>query len=325
MKNNKKVIFSILVATKDRLSDIDSFLGSLKNCGILKRQDTEVIVINNSFKYNELSHICKRFEVTLLYEPHGGKSNALNKGIKFCRGDFLIFTDDDVVIRDCNWPDKLIANFKEKKERLGYVSGNVKAINTKFETQAMWENKGGLSKGENYRYYSISYFRKLRFTPWPINRIAVGANCMIPKFILEKVGDISPVLGPGGLIPHGESLEVVYRIIRSGYEIAYDPKAVIYHNHPISPLDLKRKLYIYGIGNSAYQLFIFMTFKDIRSLYWGLLGHHLYVFLNFLKSLIYLYPMPPSYVLHSLAGSLAGTFLFFKNYTLIRERIYAKN
>lgn len=179
--------------------------------------------------------------------------------------------------------------------------------------------KGGLSKGNRDKYFPKKDFNKKNLKPWPLTKFCAGANCMIPRKILKKVGGYCEYFGPGAPIGHGESLEIGYRIIKAGYELYYDSKATIFHKHPKTEREIKEKLKLYGIGDTAIHMYLFLKYKDLRSLFWSLGGHQLYLIGNMLKSIMGQYPLRIDYIMYSLAGSSLGgiTFLFI----LLREKL----
>lgn len=317
---NKKV--SIIVATRNRTLQLSEFLDSLVKTQILSDPMIEVIIVDNAPDDNSTLELCRKFPVVYVIEKQIGESFALNAGVRASKGEYVINTDDDIIVNDKDWVNKLLENF-ENQPNLGYVAGNVRAYNTDNSMASLWDKKGGLSKGEDSRYYKNNDLKKNhRYFPWPINKIAAGANNIVPRKVYDGVGPYATFLGGGSPIGHGNSLEFVYRIIKAGYDVKYDSKAEIYHYHPTTENSLKRKLYIYGIGNSAYQLYIFAKYKDLRSLYWGLLGHHLYVVRNLFRSLVGKYAFTPTYVLRSLQGSLMGTISFLPKYLLRNRHLY---
>jgi len=311
MAKTNPIKFSIIIATANSSDDLVDMLNSLKDCGIFERKDTEILIVNNRASNAEhVQKICKQFNLAYFFEPFKGQSSAQNHGIHKAQGKYIVFTDDDAIINDSQWLDKLEQHFKNYPD-LGFVAGNVKAITTKSDIQSMWEKKGGLSKGDEFKYYSREFFAKFRFSPWPINKMAAGCNCMFPREILKHVGMLNPMMTTGRWFTNGDILGLVYKIIRNGNTITYDPSIVVYHKHPENPNDLKSRLFIYGTGNTAYQLYIFFTYIDVRSLWWGLFGHHIYVLRNLIKSFFGKYPLKPEFVIYSLMGSIVGTFLFF--------------
>ena len=100
---------------------IETFLQSLKQSKILERNDLEVIVINNSAEELSIKSICDAYGVHYLCEQKIGKSYALNTGVTHARGQYLVFTDDDVIVKDYSWIDKLYANFEKNDKKYEIV------------------------------------------------------------------------------------------------------------------------------------------------------------------------------------------------------------
>lgn len=323
MPTQNSISISLIITTCNRPKDLDFLLSCLQNVEILGRQDIEVIVVDNYPKNDAAKEICSKYRrVIFLKQPVPGHSLANNIGIQNAKGAFIAFTDDDVVIRDREWLDKLRKHF-DHNPKLGYVSGNVKAIKPQGTIENVWERKGGLSKGNQSRLFTQKELREnYKMLPWPITKISAGANNMIPRHVLDQIGGFTTFLGGGAPLGHGNTLEIVYRIIRAGYDLYYDAEIVIYHKHPENAKALKQKLFLYGTGNSGYQLYIFMKYRDWRSLFYGLVGHHLYVLSNLLKSIFKKYPLPFSYTIHSLMGSLLGVPLFLYKYAVRNRRYY---
>jgi len=311
--------YTILVATRKRLSNITRLLKSLKQTGISKRLDTEILIVDNSSNVTVLNNICNRYNARYIKEVKIGKAIALNTGIRNAHGEYIIFTDDDVVVNDLLWLDKLISHFKTIPN-LGYVSGNVVARSIKTHAQKIWEKKGGLSKGTESKHFTKRILREFKLLPWPLTKICAGANCIIPKKILMDVGGFCSFFGPGSPIGHGESLLIGYEIMKRGYDLYYDPKAIVLHDHPEDDKSIKQKLFLYGIGDTAVHLYLFIKYGDKRSLFWSIGGHQLYVMKNFIKWFFGYYALPPSYTIYSLVGSFYGPIKFIKEYYLNRGK-----
>ena len=65
----------------------------------------EVIVVDNNSTDDTKTTACRLMDhlpIRYMFETNQGLSHARNRAIKECRGDFLIFTDDDIII-DTNW------------------------------------------------------------------------------------------------------------------------------------------------------------------------------------------------------------------------------
>jgi GT2 family glycosyltransferase len=216
----------------------------------MNRHNVEVVVVDNNSMGEATSRVCQGFPIKYILETKAGKSAALNCGIRNSAGDYIVLIDDDVVVCSESWIDDLLQNYLSD-DKIGYVSGNVKAYKVETVAEKMWEKKGGLSKGNVRKTFGPDFFNKFRFAGVPVRLIGAGANCMIPKKILYEIGLFDELLGPGSLVGGGESLDIVYRILQRGYYAKYDPHAIVLHVHPESISDLRSKLFHYGIADSA--------------------------------------------------------------------------
>lgn len=307
MVSDMKRKYSILVPTRDRLGDIEIFLESLTKTGFKKDPAVEIIIVNNGRESKKLRALCKKHGAIYVREPRKGKSVALNTGLKRAKGEFIVCTDDDVIITDPAWLKKLNSRAKGK---IAYVSGNVIAYKKHTQAQKSWEKKGGLSKGKKAKYFSREYLSQFRFKPWPITKICAGANCIIKRKALLEAGGFSEFFGPGAPIGHGESLIIGYELMRLGYELYYEPKSFVLHNHPEAKGDIQKKLFLYATGDTALHLHIFFKYGDLRSLWWAFVGHPIYVTKNMIKYFFGQYVLSPKYTLFTIAGSVLGPYKY---------------
>ena len=100
--------------------------------------------------------------------------------------------------------------------------------------------------------------------------LGVGANMSFRSRILESpdIGDMCEIFGAGAPTGGGEDAEFIYRILKEGLTVIFDPSIWVHHRHRRSASDLHRQLFGYGKSNSALYLHLLFTHKDFRSLYW---------------------------------------------------------
>jgi GT2 family glycosyltransferase len=285
-------------------------LEGLRKHGWLRRTDVEVIVIDNG-SVRELPRCIGEMypSVIVLCMATGGKSAAMNHGVKSSRGQYIAFIDDDVLPTNDDWLDRLRAHFTSNP-RLGYVSGNVFAASTESKAQVIWERRGGLSKGPNSKFFSAEELANdYKSAPWPLHEIFVGANSMIPRKVLEHIGLFHLLFDGGARIPACGMLEFGYRVVRGGYDVMYDSTAIVSHQHPASSWQLRRKFFAYALSGSALHLYFAKAYLDSRSARFGYTGN----FLGFLgmlpRSFRNLGAPPPTFLIPSILGALIGTAL----------------
>lgn len=298
-------MISVVVPTRNRPHNLARLLNSLKEQGYLDTPEIQVILADSAGNDSSVQMISRQFGVDYVRCEIPGRSLAINEALKAAKGDYIAFTDDDVIVRDMDWLHCLMNHFSTNPS-VGYVSGNVIADSLTSPAQAMWEAKGGLSKGGKIRVFDTSIFRKGRLSGFPVRLIAAGANSMIPRSVLEKVGDYDERFGLGSPIPHGESLDMCYRVLRAGYSAVYDPNAIVYHGHPVSVNSLRKKMFIYGIGDTAVHCKFFLEYGDIRGLFEAIWGRTGLLLGRLIMSILGKYPLPPDVVLFSFCGALIG-------------------
>lgn len=298
---------SLIIATRNRTSYLKNLLNSLESNGWLSQDSVEVLVVDNAPSDSSTETLCSSYDsLKYLSITESGKTIALNYAVYQSGGELLAFIDDDVIVDNTNWLFKM-ANHFVNQPNLGYVSGNVKAFQTTTDAQKIWEKKGGLSKGDVFKlWFNEQLKNDYTLKIWPLTEIFAGANSMIPKNVLLEIGLFNPIFGPGAALPHGEYLELGYRIIKAGYNVLYDPDAKILHQHPESSWELRKKLFLYGRGDTSLHTYIFVKYFDCRSLWWAAIGHQLRIITRMFNYLMGQYPLPPSYLLFSLLGSILG-------------------
>ncbi len=313
-----KKLVSLIVATYNNDQKLIELLNSLKKVKILDDNNIEVIVVQNHSSeeiFEKTKSLEKKYNIRVYHQKKQGKSSALNLGIKKANGKYIASTDDDVIVTDKNWLYKFIEEFN-KNPKLGYVSGKVMMYSkTANEYSKIWENKGGLSKGECVKYWSRSFLNQFKFKifPWPMHKMCAGANQMIRADVLREVGGYAEFLGTKGNVD-GLTLEIGYKIARAGYEMLYNPEIYLYHQHPTNEEEVKKKLYYYGMQDTGVAMYIYLNFHDYRNLWWALIGHSCYTIKKMIKSVFGKYSLPVSYLIYGLRGNLKGWRICLKNY-----------
>lgn len=308
--STSRAVTSIIIPTCRRAECLCFLLESLASHGYINRDDIEVIVVNNEQEPVQPKEPWTQIDnLVYLHQPVRGRSAALNLGISAAVGDFIMCLDDDTVVTDPSWLDMMLQCFEENPA-IGYVGGRILGWQPAAPAQKMWEDKGALSKGEYPISADQEWFRRSRLVGVPVRLVAVGANCVMPRSVLRIIGGFDERFGPGSLIPHGESLDMCYRILRAGYTVYYEPNACISHVHPASMGALRRKMFIYGIGDTAVHTKFFVEYGDVRSLFEILWGRAFLLVKRLLLSLFGHYPLSADLVCLSLLGTWVGPLFY---------------
>lgn len=317
-ETGQAVEISIVIPTCARQKSAIRLLSELAACGIIGRASVEVIVVQNdpdpdsAFADQIIAAGAK-----YLHQPRKGQAAALNLGIRHAQGDLVVTIDDDVRIIDGEWLSRLVSHFND--EQVAYVAGNVRASELVTPAQIAWEAKGGLSKGENPKRFDSNFFNMRSFRGLPLRYIACGANAAARRDVLLSVGLYNELFGVGSLIGHSQSHEICYKILREGYTAIYDPLATVGHDHPRDWEALRRRMFNYGIGDTAVQLHFFLNYRDYRGLREALIGRQIYLIGNLFRRILGNYSLPVSLVASSMFGAALGPFVY--TYAVLHSRL----
>jgi glycosyltransferase involved in cell wall biosynthesis len=184
-----------------------------------------VIVNNNSTDHTDdaIREYSDRLPIRREFEPRPGKSNALNRAIDVAKGDYILWTDDDVVV-DAGWLRAYVDAFRRWPEAA--VFGG--RIVPKYEPPvARWVLE---SEDSTFCVYAIRNFGD-NVQPLSIaeDRLPFGANYAI-RAAEQRAFRYDPNLGP---VPHrhrrNEETDVITRLLKSGATGYWIPNAVVEH------------------------------------------------------------------------------------------------
>ena len=176
-----------------------------------------------------------------------GKSYALNSGIEHARGDFVIFTDDDV-LPDPNWLSewRRVAN---QYPEFGIFGG---AIEPAFESQPpRWLEETSWA----IVLYTATKRGRLEGAMTPGDAEVFGPNMAVRMDVLAGGlrFDGRLMVGKSGML--GDETEFVDRVIAAGRKVAFAPTARVRHIVQSDQVKLKWMLNrFYRHGRTMYFL-----------------------------------------------------------------------
>lgn len=303
---------TVAVCTRDRATDLALCLEALSR---LRYPNVEILVVDNAPATDatrELVH--HRYpEVRYVLEPRPGLDWARNRAILEAKGDIVAYTDDDVIV-DPGWIDEIVRVFQQDETIMG-VTGMV--VPWELETEAQWlfERYGGFNRGFDPKWAllgkSHTHLAASRYIG--TGQFGTGANMAFRRQVFESIGYFDPALDVGTVTNGGGDLEMFFRLLREGYGLMYEPKALVWHRHRSKYSELQAQIESWGTGFYAYLTRSAWFYpKDrwaiVRFGLWWLWRHvRRYVAASIKPS-----PIPNELVIRELRGSLKGPCLYAK-------------
>jgi glycosyltransferase involved in cell wall biosynthesis len=248
---------SVIICTRDRPGTLGRTLPSLQN---VDYPSYEILVIDGSRSQETADLVREGFpEVRYFHVGDHGRCVALNLAINQARGAIAAFTDDDVRV-DRHWLAELVAGFGHD-ERIASVTGIALPMELQTPAQLWFEESGAFTSGFRPRLIGLDVTSEPgSLLPYATGKIGAGVNMAWRTAALRELGgfDITldtlrPPWPPGA--GHGSSAEdlaAFFDALTRGYRIAFEPGAVVFHEHRRTHEELSRQIYWHGIGLSGY-------------------------------------------------------------------------
>lgn len=249
---------SVVICTRERPDELRRCLAALR---LASPPPLEVIVVDNAPVSGATKQVVDEFQgVRYVCEPRPGLDWARNRGILETRGEFVAFADDDVVV-DTAWAGALQRTF-EQHPSAGAVTGLIAPLELATAAQAHFELHGGFGRGFVPKWI---HFPRESGVPWywlGTGVLGTGANMAFRRSLFDRIGLFLPQLDTGTVTEGGGDLEILYRTLKYGYPIAYEPRALSWHQHRADPEQLVRQIGSWGIATFAMLESVRTRFPD---------------------------------------------------------------
>ena len=211
---------SIIICTCNRAAALRQTLEAFRNARIPAGWKAELIVADNG-STDETSAVagnCRlpNIEVRTFREPARGKSNALNSSLDRALGEILLFTDDDVSVRE-DWVERMVGCLAQ-----GGADAAVGRIELAQHLRRSWMDPSfeGLLAVSDFKSGAVEL---------------VGANAGFRRAVLGRVPRFDPELGPG-MLGLGEETLFSWQLLEAGFKLVHAPDAVVVHQPDASRL-----------------------------------------------------------------------------------------
>jgi GT2 family glycosyltransferase len=189
--------------------------------------------------------------VRYVREDRKGLSVARNRGLREARGEIIAFTDDDVLV-DPLWVDGLLRGFARHPD-VGCVTGLVASASLIHPAEQYFDQRVWWSSSCTPRLFTATRAADdSPLHPFSAGVFGTGANFAASVTVLRRLGGFDECLGAGSPTQGGEDLDMFVRLLRAGHAISYEPSALVWHEHRVDDASLRKQMYAYGLGLTAY-------------------------------------------------------------------------
>jgi glycosyltransferase involved in cell wall biosynthesis len=243
---------SVVIATRDRTESLRRCVESLQR---LDHGAAEIVVVDNASAGRETADLVRELaiddpRVKYVREDRPGLARAHNCGLEHVTAPYVAFTDDDVVV-DPAWLDGLLAGFA-RDARVACVTGMIFPLELETPAQDWLEHYAGFNKGFAPQVFDARRGSTDPLFPYTAGRFGSGANMAFRTEVLIAMQGFEPALGAGTEAKGGDDLAAFFDVIAAGHAIAYEPEAIVYHQHHRTFEALRRQTFGYGAGLTAY-------------------------------------------------------------------------
>lgn len=195
-------------------------------------QPFEIIVVDDG-SIDHTAEIVHSFNrVKYVRQENAGPAAARNHGARLARGQYLAFTDSDCVAQE-DWISRLMAGFSQ--QQVGVVAGSYGIANPEswlarcIHAEIIWRHQ-----------YLMPDFPN-----------SFGSyNFCVKKEVFEGVGGFNT----GYRNASGEDNDLSYKIIRAGWHIYFDRKALVGHYHTVQVSKYLKEQFRHGFWRAKmYQ------------------------------------------------------------------------
>ena len=162
---------TVVVCTRNRPVELERSLRSIVEvCG--GNPAVDILVVDNAPEDDATERVVRQFAgIRYVLEPRAGLSFARNRAIAESSGEWIAYTDDDVVL-DRGWLNGLLEAYTENPDVAAYA-GPILPYELNTEAQILFEGRGGLGHG----FHKVVYSKR-----WPARRSTpAGKHASVPE------------------------------------------------------------------------------------------------------------------------------------------------
>lgn len=242
-EKEEKPFVSVVMTVLNVERTIGECLQSLLNLDYPKDR-YEIVIVDGMSKDNSrriIMDFIKKHKRPLirLYKKKGSIGAGRNEALRFAKGEFIAITDGDMVV-DPAWLKELVQSFEEGIAGVGGPNDNADK-NPLTKCISSLDIQG--PSNDVVPLISPNPYSK-GFTTKKDVYASVCRNTCYRRHVLDEVGGFDETL------IGAEDPELNMRILKRGYSLRYNPKAVVYHHHRTNLKAFFRQQRLFAVGQA---------------------------------------------------------------------------
>lgn len=209
---------------------------------VLKSGAEEVLVIDDGSKDGSLEILKQEFpDVKLLVnQKNKGFIPSVNKLFKEASGDIVVLLNSDVTVTE-NFLKPILEHFKNKQIFAVNLHEKGEGPSNAFWKNGFYEFKRGEEK------------KDVQKSAW-----ASGGSAAFRKEYWQNLGGFDEVFAPF----YWEDTDLSFRALKRGFDILWEPKALVEHEHETTISKSFKKRYVRWVQERNQILFIWKNISD---------------------------------------------------------------
>lgn len=246
--------FTVAICTRERPEDL---FEALQSVTALAYPNYEIIVVDNAPATSRTGDMLAKHypQVKHVVEPRKGLSHARNTAVARASGQYIAFTDDDVVV-DRWWLQALLAGFEQAPD-IACVTGLVPSGELATKSQRYFDSRVTWSRNTAARVYRLGeQYADLPAFPFSVGAYGTGANFAVRR---AHALNFDVALGAGRATGGGEDIDFFFRLLLRKQALAVTPDALVWHRHRSAEEALVAQAATYGTGLGAWLTKVALT------------------------------------------------------------------
>ncbi len=312
-KTEQKLNWSLIICTRDRSEDLQRGLDALVQLEDISTG--EVLIVDNAPSTDATKRLVERYPFRYLRVDRPGLNWARDGGARAANGEVLLYTDDDTVV-DRYWIASMRQSFSSP--RVGAVTGLILPLELETPAQHTFKRYGGHDRGFDEKTYDRN-----TLYPAAAGGVGSGANMAFRRDLVIQLNAFGVEMDCGTASRSGGDAYAFYRILAAGYQIHYQPRALVWHRDRREWAALRKMLNGYSVGVFAFLTRILIEHREGDAVEVGLSWFRKHHLRQLLRSVLRQRDrLPLDLLMAECKGVVVGPFAYLQ--TRRQERRYSR-